>query len=110
MDLTFFCICRCLKKYCACVADGLKCDSDRCICSDCHNQFEVADPNDSKTGSLDESFTKIEKGENEDIFDSPLDVPGKQPDYDETELFHAEQGLRIAPDNIHTAEVWGFID
>jgi len=94
-----------LKKYCACLAAGLSCDSDRCICSDCHNQFEVADSNNAKTGSFNESSTKVEKGEKEGIFDSSLDVPARLPDYDETELFHAEQGLRIAPDNISTAEV-----
>jgi len=95
-----------LKKYCACFAAGLSCDSDRCICSDCHNQFEVADSNDSKTGSIDESYTKIVKGEKEDICsDSSLDAPAKLPEYDESELFHGEQGLRIAPDNIPMAEV-----
>jgi len=65
----------------------------------------------ASTGSFDESFTKIEKGEKEDLFDSSLDVPAKLPDYDETELIHAEQGLRItSPDHIPMAEVWGFID
>jgi hypothetical protein len=29
--------CRCLKKYCACVADGLPCDDDRCSCIECEN-------------------------------------------------------------------------
>lgn len=28
---------RCLKKYCACVADGLPCDDDRCSCIECEN-------------------------------------------------------------------------
>jgi len=98
---------RCLKKYCACVADGLSCDSERCICSDCHNTVAVKIRMEAaSTGSFDESFTKIEKGEKEDLFDSSLDVPAKLPDYDETELIHAEQGLRItSPDHIPMAEV-----
>lgn len=28
---------RCLKKYCACVTDGLPCDDDRCSCNECEN-------------------------------------------------------------------------
>jgi len=102
--------------YCACVADdGLSCNSDRCICSDCHNtvaakmRMEAADYNDTNTDSFDECFTKIEKGEKEDLFDSSVVAPAK--DYDETVLFHDVQGLRIAspknsPNGRNSAALW----
>mmetsp|Transcript_10141 Transcript_10141/g.14645 ORF Transcript_10141/g.14645 Transcript_10141/m.14645 type:complete len:97 (-) Transcript_10141:64-354(-) len=43
---------------------------------------------------LKSAFTKIEKGEKEDLFDSSLAAPAKN--YDETVFFHDVQGLRIA--------------
>jgi len=103
---------RCLKKYCACVADGLSCDSDRCSCRDCHNtvavkmQMEVTDSNETVTDSFDESFMITAKDEKADITDSTLDEPSPPPDYDETSLFTNEEVLPAAsPDSFPIAEV-----